>query len=236
MADSAPQLRRCTFITQDDIRALAEFLRSPNKTEGQLQRLFEKHTGIIGALGYSEFFPEYPVYKRDESEVLLDGRRRDRIDIVAVKESAILDQATTPYKSPHVIELKRAHEKILDRPDGMRLSDAAKNGLEQLKNYAEWLTTVQENRDALGRFGLNVLRPGKHLVMGTQVVAELYTATSSCVTGCQKDWRISLESGYNRLPGDLIFHSRKPWLISVITGHSGRPSRMALSLPCRTKQ
>ena len=37
MADAVPQLRRCTLITEDDIRALAEFLRSPDKTEGQLQ-------------------------------------------------------------------------------------------------------------------------------------------------------------------------------------------------------
>lgn len=168
MTESGPQLRRCTLVTEDDIRALAEFLRSPSKTEGQLQRLLEKHTGIIGALGYCEFFSEYPVYKRNENEVLLDGRRRDRIDILAVKESAVLDKTAATYKSPHIIELKKAHEKILDRFDGMRLSDAATDGLQQLKNYAEWLTTVDENRKALQSFGLSVLRPAKYLVMGSE--------------------------------------------------------------------
>jgi hypothetical protein len=167
MTQSSPQLRRCTLVTEDDIRALAEFLRSPSKNEGQLQRLLEEHTGIIGALGYCEFFSEYPVYKRTETEVLLDGRQRDRIDILAVKESRVLDTTAAPYKSPHIIELKKAHEKVLKRFAGMCLSDAAQEGAEQLKRYAEWLTTVDENRKALQDFGLNVLRPAKYLVMGT---------------------------------------------------------------------
>jgi hypothetical protein len=48
---------------------------------------------IIGALGYNQFFSEYSVYRRDKGSILLDGRRRDRIDILAVGESEVLDQA-----------------------------------------------------------------------------------------------------------------------------------------------
>jgi hypothetical protein len=166
MSMTGPCLYQCSATTAWDIQALAEFLRGPAKPEGALHRLLEQHTGVIGALGFSQFLSEFPLIKRNELEVLTEKRRRDRADILAAQESELVEPLGIQLNLAHIIELKKAHEPILDRADGLRLSDVANQALQQLSNYHEWLTTVEDNRKALEAFGWKVFHPAKYLVMG----------------------------------------------------------------------
>lgn len=163
---TGPCLYQCSATTASDVQALAEFLRGSAKPEGALHQLLEQHTGIIGALGFAEFLSEFPLVKRDELVVLAEKQRRDRADFLAAQESEILEPLGSPLKFANIIELKRAHEPILERADGLRLTTVASGALQQLNNYGEWLTTVEENRKALEAFGWKVFHPAKYLVMG----------------------------------------------------------------------
>jgi hypothetical protein len=85
---------------------------------------------------------------------------------LAARESEIVEPSGSALKFAHIIELKKAHEPILERADGLRLTDVATGALQQLNNYGEWLTTVDDNRKALEAFGWKVFHPAKYLVMG----------------------------------------------------------------------
>jgi hypothetical protein len=150
--------------TSDDVRALKEFLESENVgNEKALQALFQAHPPLIGVLGFSEFIAEYPLIKIDSRGEAFSGRRPDRADFVAAKPSALMP---APYRSTHLIELKRADCDICSRDVGFRLSMAASSAVQQLHEYRDWLTRAKENRTGLESLGWEIAWPSLFLVMG----------------------------------------------------------------------
>jgi uncharacterized protein YbaR (Trm112 family) len=156
--------------TPADIQALAEFMRSSRSAdERALQSLLERHPSLIGVLGFSHFLSEFPIAKRDcLGQVPIDHRMRDRADLVAARTSSLIGPNRSPYRSTHVVELKRANHRLAARDHGLRLSEAASHAIQQAEEYAYWLTTVPENRAALSRIGWDVRAPMLYVVMGRE--------------------------------------------------------------------
>lgn len=151
--------------TGEDLQAFAEFLRhASERSEKDLQFLFEGHPSLIGILGYSGFISEHPLFKADAENrpLLSDNRRRDRADFIAAKQSP----ACPSYLSSHLIELKRANLDLAERAQGFRLTDHAAAAIGQLKEYYHWLTTIPANRSILSNLRWDVRRPTLTLVMG----------------------------------------------------------------------
>src|SRR5262245_12564366 len=110
-------IRSPSIPTEGDVRALREFLNSTDavSSERALQELLKKHPAIIGILGFVEFIVEPSLRKRDsEGQIVHDGRRKDRPDLVVAKESPIW-RPGKPYKSAHLFELKAATATIASR-------------------------------------------------------------------------------------------------------------------------
>jgi hypothetical protein len=158
-------------VTEADVRELKAFLSGPAVSdERAFHTLLERHPALVGVLGFSEFSSEHPLYKRgaDNEPILWDGRRRDRTDILAAQTSIIEPPPSVrPYKSAHLIELKSALTPISGRELGTRLSRQASDAMGELRDYKQWLMTVEENRSTLKQLGWDVRIPTLHLVMGT---------------------------------------------------------------------
>jgi uncharacterized protein YbaR (Trm112 family) len=156
--------------TPADIQALSEFMRSSGSAdERALQSLLERHPLLIGVLGFSHFLSEFPIAKRDNlGKVPSDRRMRDRADLITARTSSLIEPNRSPYRSTHVVELKRANERLASRTHGFRLSDAASQAIQQAEEYAYWLTTVPENRVSISRIGWDVRSPMLYVIMGRE--------------------------------------------------------------------
>jgi 5-methylcytosine-specific restriction endonuclease McrA len=156
--------------TEEDARSLREFLFSDRVgDELALHALIERHPALIHVLGFSEFASEHPLYKRgpDNEPILLDHRQRDRADFIAARQSIIPPMPGFDfYKSAHIIELKSAATSISTRGYGTRISDEASQAINQLRDYKQWLTTLQENRALFKTLGWDIRIPMLYLVMG----------------------------------------------------------------------
>ena len=104
-------------VTDDDVQQLAEFLTAATSaTERSFHRFLEEHPSLMGALGFTFFLSEYPVVKTDhENQPIADRRRRDRIDVLAAKQSHLPTNDGKAYRSGHIIELKHPKAAIAAR-------------------------------------------------------------------------------------------------------------------------
>jgi hypothetical protein len=162
---SSTLYRSARHISQADVQALGEFLRTTEGAETQLHRLLKAHPAIIGALGFVEFLSEFPLAKRGEDNAPLeDVHRRDRADILAAKLAVAANLSAK--KLANVVELKGASTRVLEG-NTRRRSRPLDQAVNQLRDYTTWLTEVPENRQALSRFGWDVWRPTKTIVMGS---------------------------------------------------------------------
>jgi hypothetical protein len=162
---SSTLYRSTRRISPADIQALSEFLRTTEGAETQLHRLLKAHPAIIGALGFVEFLSEYPLAKRgEENTLLVDVHRRDRADILAAK----LDVGAnlSAKKLANVVEFKGASTRVLDGTSRRR-SATLSQAVNQLRDYAAWLTEVPGSREALSKFGWDIWRPTKTIIMGS---------------------------------------------------------------------
>ena len=152
-------------VSSADVQALAEVLWTTDGVETHLHRLLEAHPAIIGALGFVEFVSEYPLVKRgEENQPLYHLHRRDRADILAAQVTVSVNLSAK--KLANVLELKGASTHVLEGRTRRR-SPALNQAVNQLRDYATWLAEVPENRQALLKFGWDVWKPSKTIIMGS---------------------------------------------------------------------
>lgn len=152
-------------VSEADVQALAEFLRSTDGAETKLHRLIEGHPAIIGALGYVEFLSEFPLTKRgSDNQMLVNGRGRDRADIVAARLSIVANLQAKKFAN--LVELKGARDRVTDHRSKRR-SQALNTAINELRDYSAWLTEINANREAVYRFGWDVWNPAKIVIMGS---------------------------------------------------------------------
>jgi hypothetical protein len=150
-------------VSQADVQALAEFLRTTNGGESHLHRLLEAHPAIMGALGFLEFVSEFRLVKGPAAALRPGAPCFDRADIVGAKLA--VGASLTAKKLANVLELKGASARVLDK--GGRPSRDLSKAVHQLRDYAAWLSELPRNREELARFGWEVWNPGKIVVIGT---------------------------------------------------------------------
>lgn len=148
-------------LKTEDIRAFAEFLdSSDNLPEKSFHSLLERHSALLGVLGYVRFLSEHSIAKRDGFGGL--SQYHDRPDILGARPSIF--EPNTLYID--IIELKATSKRISQKHNTQRLGSIASAAITQLYTYETELTTNRTVQQELELLGFTIAKPKKILIFG----------------------------------------------------------------------